>query len=493
MSKPLIAIVSCHALHRRVNGIRETWLLDVQRLGLDYKIFVGKAECQCDLPPDTVELPLDDGYTGLAHKTQAVIRWALDNGYTNVFKCDDDTYVDATRLMKSDFSQLGHYVGRKRGPSGGFPAPYASGFSYWLNLPAMKVIASAPPPMDVAEDRWVGNTLLKAGIQCAADYRYVVMNSSRNAISYYEGPREGNCVITACEFDPDGMKRIHADRWTKPSVKSKWTRIVYSADKHPLTRVAIMVKTFLRDGYLLRTIRGIGKFLNECKVVIVDDGYEQAFKISWYSELRQAGHDCLWLPFDSGFGAKANAAVPYCDREYVLIASDDFDFTAQTRKHVTDMVNFLDLAQEYSVVAGRVNGIPYESLLKEDVPGVITETAGYSGHGEINGMEFRRCDLTVNFCLVRRSVLEKVKWDGGDCKIGGGEHGAFFMDLKKEGFRVAYLLGANINELKGSTDWEHQDYRKMRARARQPGRSCLVKRGIRQWICQDGRVEDTEL
>lgn len=480
----LIAIVSCHKYRDRVEAIRSTWLPLVEQTGFDYRVFVGEGDPVSE--PDVVVLPVDDGYHGLPEKTRAVAQWAIANGYKWVFKCDDDVYLQPTRLRDSDFAQLGQYVGRKRGPSGGHRAPYASGFSYWMGPKALKIIAAATLTHDIAEDRWVGNTLLDAGVQCSPDYRYVVIDSTRNAVSHTEGPREGNSVISACEFSTDRMKGVHREWLTEKSIASHRR----GTDGHMLGRLSILVKTFLRDGYLMRTVKGIQEHVPESKIVVVDDGYETSTKISWYAQLRADGHDCLWLPFDSGFGAKANEGVKSCTREYVLVASDDFHFTAETRSSLIRMVNFLDLAKNFDVVSGRVNNRPYEATL--DIQGDrVVESSGYNGEGSIAGINFKDCDLTVNFSVIRRSLLDRVKWDG-DVKIGGGEHGAFFLDIKKAGGRVAYLPGANIDELPAKmTDWMHETYPKMRARARQPGRLCLYRRGINEWVCQDGRVERT--
>lgn len=259
---------------------------------------------------------------------------------------------------------------------------------------------------------------------------------------------------------------------------------------HPLQRVAVLIKTFLRDGYLLQTVRSIQEFLPEAKMVIVDDGYESSFKISWYAQMREQGHVCVWLPFDSGFGAKANEGVQQCDREFVLIASDDFHFTEETRHHVMNMVKLLQTNPHLDLVSGRVNNNPYEATLVEREDGVVIETRGFYAEGNCDGIPYRTCDLTVNFSLIRRTLLDKVEWDGGEVKIGGGEHGAFFLDIKRAGGRVAYLVNANINEFpRGNADWQHQQYNAMRNRARQPGRPCLRKRGIKRWVLQDGSVE----
>jgi len=203
------------------------------------------------------------------------------------------------------------------------------------------------------------------------------------------------------------------------------------------------------------------------------------------------------LPFDSGFGAKANEGVRFCDREFLLIASDDFEFTAETRKHVENMVKLLRGKSSLGFVSGRVNGNPYEARWELKGDDTLIEHHGYTGEGVFDGLEFKCCDLTVNFGLARKSLLDRVRWDEDpEIKIGGGEHSAFFLDIKRLrdsdllGSEVAYLVGANIKEFTiKNFHWMHKDYPFMRARARRPGRPYLLKRGVKFYQLFDGTVE----
>lgn len=488
MNKVLVAVTNCWMYRSRQNVIRRTWLQSVPS-GVDVKFFVGRptSKAPTRLREDEVFADVDDSYLGLPAKTQAMCRYALEHGYEWLFKADDDVYLRLDRLVASDFASLGHYVGRKRGPSGHWPAPYASGFSYWLSRKAMQVIADAKLTDDPAEDRWVGNTLHAAGIPCTPDYRYVVMKSIRNAVSNNEGPRHGNPIISACEFENDAdMLRIHDQYLNAPSQTKTHQKTQTGS---PLSKVCIIIKTFLRDGYLVRCIEGIKKYLPECKVVIVDDGYSTKQKVTMYAQLRELGHVCEVMSFDSGFGAKSNEAVKHCDREFVLIGSDDFAFgQVHVREDVCRMVNTLEQVQDIDLVSGRVNNHPYEATLKE-VGGDVYEKRGYHSEQECPAGKFNRCDLTVNYSMIRRTLLDRVRWDD-DVKIGGGEHGMFFLDIQRAGGKVAYLPGVNINELPHNIPgWQMTNYPEFRGRAKEPGRICATRRGISRYHLAGGEVE----
>lgn len=477
----LIAVVTCHAYRERADSQRSTWAHDIK--GADLHFFIGGGQAE---RPDEIVLAVGDGYDALPAKTQALCRWALAQGYDYLYKSDDDVYVVPERLLASGF-EAHHYSGRVRGPSGPFPAPYCSGFGYWLSKQAMAVIANAHLNGDGAEDRFVANTLLKANIQPSHDRRYAVLVSPRNARSGYEAPRPGNNMIAGCEFLPAEMEKVH----------SEWIGQVPSALKHQefpegeLSKVCIMIKTFLRDGCLFRCLNGIEANFPEVKIVIVDDGYESAQKITLYAALRDKGHACAWLPFDSGFGAKANAGLAFCDRPYVLIGSDDFDFShPSVREGIKRMVMVLDNDPSIHIASGRVNERPYESCLEIDGDSV-REIKGTRETRTIYDTRYQLCDLTVNFSLIRRDCLGpgKLHWDGGDVKIGGGEHGAFYIDAKKLGYGVAVVDGANIREMSWNFSQVHPNYPQFRKRAHMPGRPCLKARGIEKWYLQDGTCE----
>lgn len=484
--KTLIAVTTCHPFRDRADAVRATWGKEVE--GADIKYFLGQGEAQ---RPDEVILDCPDGYHYLSQKTQLIRRWALANGYDYLWKIDDDTYVRPERLLGNGFQGL-DYVGRLRGSSGNYFGPYCSGFCYGLSRKSLERLAPLEWVYndDFSEDRWTGNKLLSLGISPHNESGFIVQMSKRNALNGREAPLLGNSVIASCEYSPRDMQRVHEEfKSGKRSMMGE-----YHQPAGSLSRVSVMVKTFLRDGYLFACLDGLEKNFPDTKIVVVDDGLEAAEKVARYADLRRKGHVCQWLSRDSGFGAKANAAIPFCDREYVLIASDDFDFSdPNVRPGVEAMQKVLDAVPSLALVSGRVDQRPYEFCWDASEPGKLKEVARYYDSGEVDGTKYHMCDLTVNYSLMRTKVFMPqhggIRWDGGDVKIGGGEHSAFFVDLQRFYWGVAYVEGANINQLPRNYRSMHTSYPMMRARARQPGRPCLKKRGIDVYVLADGTVE----
>lgn len=333
------------------------------------------------------------------------------------------------------------------------------------------------------EDCMVGNGLHAAGLSGIQDNRYVIVASPNGANTPFasEGPREGNDIIAACEFEPKEMHRIH----------EQWHGCVPAAPVKPLpagrlSNVTIVIKTFLRDGFLIKCVNGILRQMPEVKIVIVDDGSADVSPISrdkllLYEKLRSQGHIVHLMPYDSGFGAKSNAALAFCDRPYVLIGSDDFEFGEPgVREGIERMAVVLANTPEMGIASGRVNNRSYEKVL-ELGDGWVKERMGYHRSGIALNVGYQECDLTVNYSLIRREVFEKVRWDD-DVKIGGGEHGAFFVDVKRAGWKVCVVSGAFIREMAGHIPGNAREYQDMRARARSPERPCYIRRGINHYI-----------
>lgn len=480
----LIAVITCENFRQqRADHLRSGWVSEVQ--GADVRFFIGGQQGATKQRQDEVILDCSDTYKTLPQKVRAMCQWALDEGIDYVFRCDDDVYCRPERLLASGFENH-DYIGRLRGPSGGFPHPYASGFSYWLSRRAMyQIVKYTSQPKDSAEDRWVAGQLLKGGIECHPDYRYRIIKSATNAISGNDGPRQGNDIISVGEMDFDSMRKVHNLFLTQP-VKTKQGNQI-----GPFDGISILLKTFLRDGHLYETIDAIEANLPGAKMIIVDDGYESKRKITTYAALRDRGHTCVWLPFDSGFCAKANEGVKHLDREFLLIGSDDFDFTPRAAEGVLKMMTVLRHDQALGMASGRVDGVPYEGNIEMGERWIREHPLEMSNFEKVGNVEYKKCDLTVNYGLVRNSIFADGKCRWADYKIGG-DHFEWFYGLKQAGWQVAYVRGVNIRQQRPKPGYAHEDYGKYRARAGQALPTFFAKFNIDQYICFDGRADVRE-
>lgn len=503
MKSLLIAVVSCnkpeYAEKRKAQ--RETWASGAEPLvygaSQEWEVEVAFFSGRSDDPiRRTVRLDCDDSYAGLPEKTMAVIEEFLGTGFDYLLKVDDDAYVQIDRLvalLESYGDNVPDYAGRLRGPSGDKPAPYASGFCYLLSRRAAQIILDNPMP-ETAEDRMVGNILHAHGIECTPWWeQFVITTSNKNATSGAEGPRKGNSVIACAEYSPDSMRLVHQEWLTTPSGTD--ARMLPTGTA--FDRVCVIIKTLLRDGLLLKAIRSIEQNMPGARMVIVDDGRDSAVKITEYARLRSIGHSCIWLPFDSGFGAKSNAAIPYCDREYALIASDDFLFDEEAADGVLKMIRVLDGDKDFDVASGRVDNVPYEGYLvyeqREDgwfdvkAERLDTATGAFFMMGDIR---YWAVGHTVNYNLCRRSILDHVRWDER-FKIGG-DHARFYEQVKQAGGAIAYVEGVNIRQMTPEPRDVHEHYGMCRGRARLALPTLYREQRWRSFTHFDGHVETLE-
>ena len=219
--KTLLGIFTCHKYQycdpnslikdwftrpvvNRVAAVRDTWLKDVT---YDYKFFYGKTKAPRQPLPDEVFLDAPDDYLHSTDKLRALVRYALDNGYDQLLKIDDDVFVYWDRLLAN--APTNDYHGG--GPFGGQPfGSYCSGAIYWLSRRAMEIVVSAPV-VSWAEDRHVGEVMKRAGMNPTFDFRYYIAPpTKRNQYISDEALAQPNDYITIHALHPDQMRRLYS-------------------------------------------------------------------------------------------------------------------------------------------------------------------------------------------------------------------------------------------------------------------------------------------
>lgn len=175
--RPLIAVVTCDRFRERASMQRRTWVKEAG--AFDVRFFLGRDSQQ--VYDDEILLDVPDDYPSLRRKVQLMYRWAVDAGYRQILKTDDDVFIIPSRLAPRFRGQ--DYSGRVRGPSQENDAPriygasevsFCSGFGYILSARSADIVASAPDNGDWAEDRFAGQALFKARIQPQHDTGFLL-------------------------------------------------------------------------------------------------------------------------------------------------------------------------------------------------------------------------------------------------------------------------------------------------------------------------------
>lgn len=251
-----------------------------------------------------------------------------------------------------------------------------------------------------------------------------------------------------------------------------------------LSQITIGIKSFLRPDKLTNALAGIREHLSECEVIVADDSIDTGADTYHIGYSQPDNTLVIYCPFDSGFGYKSNLIAANVKTPYLLVGSDDFDFDSPlVRTSVIKLANVLDHNPNVHIASGRVNARPYEFNLIDDGETITEMPVGITEADIARGFVY--CDLTVNFSLMSRYIYPLIHWDD-DVKIGGGEHGAFFVDCKRKGLRTVYVPGVNIYEQPGQDSPRYKYYRN---RARSPERPCFVERGIKKYVLGNGTVD----
>jgi len=211
--RAVVLICSCKAdrANGRQQAARETWVREWGHL-IDVRVMLGHGNA--DPEPDEIILDAPDGYAELPFKTHKGCQWALDHGYSHLFKGDTDTYVIVPRLLKVIPPSDVHCAGHRHNCL--FPYGHLGGGGYWLDRVAFEIIANTPP-VDGAtgmpyEDAWVTATLAKREIFAAYDdtrYRAIFPALNSDARLLWEGTVSGTLGRATDKFNPAEMYACH--------------------------------------------------------------------------------------------------------------------------------------------------------------------------------------------------------------------------------------------------------------------------------------------
>lgn len=208
--KTLVAIKTCHKpeYFAKAQAQWQTWVPGVLPLA-DVIFFCGRHPVYGAVEQEimnAVWLDAPDNYLGIPRKVQLLCQWAYSRNYGRVLLLDDDVYVIPSRFPNL-LTEL-DYVGRFRGPHGGYPAYFASGFAYFLSRRALEIVANTPWNGDFMDERFTANALAVHGIfGYTDDVNYQVSGpfTLPHALPY---SRHGKGTVF-CEYGASEIRELH--------------------------------------------------------------------------------------------------------------------------------------------------------------------------------------------------------------------------------------------------------------------------------------------
>jgi hypothetical protein len=195
----VVGVLSGKTYEDRRKVCRDTWMADLKLANVPAFFLVGDHDEQ-STSDDTLYLNVPDDYGSLSWKTRAFCQFALDHyNFEYIFKCDDDTYVRANRLIAYD--QKGEdYIGID--PTGE-KTFNSGGAGYFLSRKAAEIVARELTERVGAEDLFVGKLLRRHGVVRTQDTKFQAWKLKDNF------PRPDNEIITAHYRRGSDMTEIH--------------------------------------------------------------------------------------------------------------------------------------------------------------------------------------------------------------------------------------------------------------------------------------------
>lgn len=217
--------------------------------------------------------------------------------------------------------------------------------------------------------------------------------------------------------------------------------------------LAVLVKTYGHEEPLLTCLRSVRARLREqdlaYRLYVADDGPVSPSKRAAYDQVRDEGHVVILFDERVGVSRARNALVDRLENEpWVLRMDDDFELTRET--DVAAMRRILEEASDLGLVGdlerqmGDGKGVFSGQI--SDAQGWFErrgntlvkrlQPPGAFEYQRAGSYRYARCDFTRNMLLLRREVLEEVRWD--DRLVFAGEHADFLLQVRASCWNAAF-------------------------------------------------------
>ena len=236
----------------------------------------------------------------------------------------------------------------------------------------------------------------------------------------------------------------------------------------PTGKVAIGIKTFMREEVLFKTIEAIKKnFPYPYRLYVADDSNFSDKKKYFYQNLEHEGHVIIQLPFDSGISRGRNAIVKKSTEKYILMMDDDI--LIQDPDTFKKMFAVLKDKKEIGLVAGVLKlerggyfgNETYSRGLRLDVNEenkLLYRNPATKKYHKVNDSLYVFSEQVVNFFIAKREVFNDILWDN-EIKATY-EHMDFFLRMKKTDWKAAICLDAYAMHAHYIIDLEYERYRR---------------------------------
>lgn len=220
-----------------------------------------------------------------------------------------------------------------------------------------------------------------------------------------------------------------------------------------MNKLAIFIKTMNKETIFLHCLNSLIHYMKnhkiDYKIYIADDGYISDVKKMKYEELRKRGHNIVTFNNKVSASFARNALFGLLNtEEYILRMDDDFELTYETDIHSMLKIFAADLKIGIVADLERQIGIgkgvfdrqinKWQGFIEFKNNKLFKKLSPLNSfnYKYISNIPYAECDITRNMLLIKRQVLENVKWD--DSIYFAGEHEDFLIRVKRAGWKIVF-------------------------------------------------------
>jgi hypothetical protein len=215
-------------------------------------------------------------------------------------------------------------------------------------------------------------------------------------------------------------------------------------------KISVMIKTCFGRPSLLWVLDSIKFSLKEVeyRIYISDEMPLDKWKIELYDKLKEEGHHIEVHNNGISCGLARNQLINKLnDEDLVLRLDDDFElggeFNIRAMQAVLNMSSDIGFCSDYERQLGDNKGVKSGSLRPAGGDFIISPPklikrfhSPWKKHQKQDNVRYSLAEHTRNLILVKREVLNTVKWS--EDIYFYGEHEEFMLSIKEKGYIGAY-------------------------------------------------------
>jgi hypothetical protein len=224
--------------------------------------------------------------------------------------------------------------------------------------------------------------------------------------------------------------------------------------------IAVLLhSTFTRWEYARKTIDSF--LVAGFKVYFSYTGELDLEKLEFMDMLRQGGHECYYLGWDTSPAITRNFLIDRITEPYVFKVDDDFIYDYDEKEFELDKtIKLLEDKKGIGLVGFSVYSRKYVSPFLYDVVREgknIKFNKPPEAEMDHGGLKYRIVDITPDCWIAKREIFPACNYDE-QYHVSQGLHPDFFMNIKYNTFwKVAYVKSNKIYTFKHDEGWEKSD------------------------------------